>query len=83
MTRAKFECREVSKQKGWGEHAFVYAAKFQAVTGRDVAGSREAADENAQFFAATPSGSIELSTVRQNHFEVGKTYYVDFSEAEA
>lgn len=73
-TRAKFTCTEVSKTTGWGENKFLYAAKFSAVTG--------SSEENKTFFAATPSGSIHMSTIKEDHFEVGKTYYVDFSPAE-
>lgn len=72
-TRAKFTCNEVSKRKGWGGNEFVYAAKFNVVT----AGSKE----NESFFASTPSGSIEVSTLKEDTFEVGKSYYVDFTEA--
>jgi hypothetical protein len=74
QTRAKFTCTEVSKRTGWGGNKFLYAAKFSAVTGNS--------DENKTFFAATPSGSIEVSTVKEDHFEVGKTYFVDFTVAE-
>ena len=42
-TRAKFTCTEVSKKTGWGDHKFLYAAKFSAVTGNS--------DENKTFFA--------------------------------
>lgn len=73
VTRAKFTCNEVSKRIGWGGNAFVYAAKFSVVT--------SGSDENKQFFASTPGGSIEVSTVKEDHFEVGKSYYVDFTEA--
>jgi len=73
QTRAKFTCGEVSKKVGWGDNKFLYAAKFSAVTGTS--------DENKTFFAATPSGSIEVQTVKEDHFEVGQTYYVDFTKA--
>jgi hypothetical protein len=51
----------------------LYAAKMQPVSG--------GSDENKEFFAASPSGSIELSTVKADHFEVGREYYVDFTPA--
>lgn len=76
QTRAKFTCTEVAKTTGWGENKFLYAAKFSAVTGNS------SNEENKTFFAATPSGSIQVSTVKEDHFEVGKTYYVDFTIAE-
>lgn len=73
-TTAKFTCNEISKRTGWGVHKFLYSAKFSAVTGTST--------ENESFFAATPSGSIEVSTVKEDHFEVGKTYLVHFTESE-
>ncbi len=73
-TRAKFICNEIGKKIGWGENKFLYAAKFSVVMANS--------DENKAFFAATPTGSIEISTVKEDHFEVGKMYYVDFSLAE-
>mgnify|MGYP001560465204 CR=1 FL=1 len=72
--RAKFICYEITKRTGWGENNFVYAAKFNAVMGNN--------DENKSFFAATPSGNIELSTIKDDLFEVGKEYYIDFNLAE-
>ena len=74
MTRAKFTCTEVAKRNGWGEFKYLYSAKLMPVTG--------GSDENKTFFAATPSGLIEMSTIKEDHFEVGKTYYVDFTEVE-
>lgn len=73
-TRAKFKCNSVTKQLGWGNNKFVYNAKFNVVMGNS--------EENNQFFTATPSGTIELSTVKEDHFEVGKDYYIDFNIAE-
>lgn len=74
MTRAKFQCTAVTKRKGWSGAPFVYEAEFSAVMGDS--------EENKAFFAASPSGNIKLGTVRSDHFEVGKSYYVDFTEAE-
>ena len=73
MTRAKFKCNEVSKRIGWGDNAVMYAAKFTVVYGDN--------EENKAFFASTPGGNIEMTTIREDHFEVGKEYYVDFTEA--
>jgi len=74
QTRAKFRCHEVAKRTGWNGIEFLYAAKFTVVSGDN--------EENKKFFASTPSGTIDISTVREDHFKVGKNYYVDFSEAE-
>lgn len=71
-TRAKFKCNSVTKQEGWGGAKFVYNAKFFVVTGNS--------DENKQFFASTPTGTIEIGTVREDFFEPGEEYYVDFTK---
>lgn len=42
-------------------------------------------DENKSFYKWTPSGKIELGVVNPNaasQFEVGKEYYIDFTQAE-
>ena len=42
-------------------------------------------DENKAFWDATPTGSLQLGVVNQQAwaaFELGKSYYVDFSEAD-
>ena len=36
-------------------------------------------EENAKFWAATPSGTLKVGTVRADHFEVGKDYYLDLT----
>jgi hypothetical protein len=72
--RAEFQCVGVTKRRGWGGAEFVYDAEFQAVTANG-------GDENKSFFAATPSGSVRLSTVRDDLFQVGQHYYVDFAAA--
>ena len=72
MTRAKFKCNEVTKRIGWGENPIMYGASFRVVQGDN--------EENKTFFASTPGGTIEMTTIREDHFEVGKEYYVDFIE---
>ena len=65
MIRAKFICHSVTKFKsGWGDYPIHYNFKFQAVTG--------GSEENKSFFASTPSGMIELSSVKEDLFEVGQ-----------
>ena len=71
-TRAKFRCQSVTKQEGWGGAKFVYNAKFFVVTGNS--------EENKQFFASTPTGTIEIGTVREDFFEPGEEYFVDFTK---
>lgn len=74
MTRAKFKCNEISKRIGWGDNLIMYSAKFGVVFGDS--------EENKKFFASTPGGIIEMTTIREDHFEVGKEYFVDFTEAQ-
>ncbi|MGA2669817.1 MAG: hypothetical protein ABSF21_00110 [Dehalococcoidia bacterium] len=38
-------------------------------------------EENTKFFAATPSGSLTLSCVRNDLFTINKEYYLDLSPA--
>lgn len=76
-TRCKFVCTREEKYKGWsGQSAspFLYNYKFSAVTGDS--------SENKKFFEATPSGELNVSTVRENFFEVGKEYYLDITLVE-
>ena len=75
---AKVYCHEVTKRLHWqkknadGSFKFLFTAKMSPVTN----GSKE----NEEFFEATPSGSIELGTVKEDLFQVGKEYLVTFKE---
>ena len=81
ITRAKFICNTVTKRASntWnpdgsaGPNGFIFETTFYPVTG----GSHE----NKLFFASTPSGEIQIGSVREDHFVPGKAYYVDFIEA--
>ena len=74
QVRAKFTCIQVTKYKsGWGDYPFHFNYKFMAVS--------SGSEENKAFFAATPSGSVELSALKSDMFEVGKEYYLDFTPA--
>lgn len=79
--RAKFHCTSVTKTMGGmynseGKYVsgVVHNYRFQAVTNNS--------DENKKFYASTPSGSIELQAVRDDLFEIGQEYYLDFTLAE-
>ena len=84
-TKAKFICNSVTKRASntWspegkpGPDGFVYDALFYPVTG----GSMDSG-ENKSFFASTPSGQIQIGTIRDDHFVPGKSYYVTFTEAD-
>ena len=79
MIRAKFICTSVLKTiehvnnlvTGKYEPKPVFRYKFQAVS--------SGSEENKQFFASTPSGSIELAALREDLFELNQEYYIDFS----
>lgn len=50
-----------------------------------VGSSGGASQEDKTFWDATPSGSLQMGTVNPEawqHFEIGKSYYLDFSPAE-
>jgi hypothetical protein len=67
MVRAKFECTEKDSAGNVG---------FMTV----YTGSTE----NEKFFRATPFGTIIMGILNEDaakEFEVGKQYYVDFTEA--
>lgn len=71
--RCKFVCVEMGKRVGWGENKVLHHAVLTPV------GS--GSEENKKFFAATPSGKLEVSSVVPDAFEVGKEYYIDISPA--
>lgn len=71
-TRCKVRCQRVSKID-WGNGQIVHEAEFSCVT------DRNGGEENKSFFASTPSGRINLQTVREDHFQAGQDYYVDFT----
>ena len=84
--RAKFKCNGVTKRltNVWypetkeNKEAFIYEAEFFVVTNAD---SKAPGDENAIFFSSTPSGKITISAMRDDLFDPGRTYYVDFNVA--
>ena len=75
MVRCKYRCYEVTKKAHWDKaKGFLYTAKFSAVM--------DDSPENKRFFEATPCGSFEVGTYKQDWFEVGKEYYIDLTPAE-
>ncbi len=68
--RCKFTCTQVSKVKGWGGHGFLWSAQFQPVTDGN-------SEENKAFWAATPAGKLEVTSILHDAFEVGQDYYLD------
>ncbi len=76
--RAKFVVQSITRQKHWDrEKGEIHTVKLSPVAGNS--------EENKQFYAATPSGSIELGTVNEQagrQFELGAEYYVDFQKVD-
>ena len=70
-TRCKFQCQSVKKMKAYNSPSYVYEASFSAVASES--------EENKHFFEFTPSGSIQLRSYKEDVFEVGQEYYVDFT----
>ena len=66
--RAKFKCSELTLTENG------HRAKFFPVT--------SGSPENEQFYKYTPHGSLELGTLKEMPFEVGKSYYLDITPAE-
>lgn len=91
--RAKFRCLEVTRRYSHTaepsvhnghapEHdVFQYRVKLAPVFGTK-SGRSAKCPENEAFYAATPSGEIELTTVSESAasaFTPGQAYYVDFT----
>lgn len=96
MIRAKFRCLEVTRRYSHTEQpsvhngnapehdVFQYRVKLAPVYG-DKRGSGTPCPENKLFYAATPTGQIELETVSEAAaaaFVPGQAYYVDFTPAD-
>ena len=74
MTRCKVICEAVTKRKWSAEEQYIYESEFTPVT--------TGSDENKQFFASTPTGSLKLGVLRNDQFTPGKEYYVDFTQVD-
>jgi hypothetical protein len=82
MVRAKFTVNRIERSQEWNTKKELQTIVMSPVTGHGEDGK---SDENKQFWAYTPSGEIKLGTVNAEAaamFELGKSYYVDFTPAE-
>lgn len=73
--RAKFKCESIERSR-WQDGKEVHTVKLSPVYG--------GSEENKKFYAASPCGKIELGTLNPEAaaaFELGKSYYVDFTPA--
>jgi hypothetical protein len=65
----------VRKYKHWDtQKGFLFEAEFQAVW-------NDTREENKKFWDTSPLGSLKISTYKEDMFEVGKAYYLDFTLA--
>ncbi len=79
--RAKFTCVSMQKYEStvWDmahQNAItgiLYRYEFYPVTATS--------EENNRFFASTPTGSLQMSAVRDDLFVPGQSYYLDFTPA--
>lgn len=77
--RAKFKCQSVADMKYEYQDGPSQVVKFSAVYGGDKN------HEDNQFSKATPSGNFEMQINNPSaidFFKAGKSYYIDFTEAE-
>jgi len=84
MTRAKFACtsKTITTDSGWDYQE--NASTTKEVANIQLIPVTATSEENKSFFKSTPSGNITLAIVNLSAaemFEVGKEYYVDFTEA--
>lgn len=70
--RAKFICQSATKvYSTHPDGKFIWNYKFGAVT--------SGSEENESFWRWTPSGQLELQSIRRDLFEPGQEYYLDFT----
>jgi len=75
MVRGKFQLQAITKHS-WSPTAQTFV--FQAVCADHI-------EENKRFHKYTPSGQLSMTVDNppaQEFFELGKSYYLDFSKAE-
>ena len=70
IVRAKFVCNSITKTLR-SPSGFLWSYKFNVVYANS--------EENKTFWETTPSGTIEVSGIRDDLFEVGQSYYLDFT----
>lgn len=77
MVRCKFRCDSKREFVGYPPGGkTLYDYQFSAVMGNS-----SDTDENKKFWKYTPSGQVNVTTVTDGTFEVGREYYLDFNPA--
>lgn len=72
-TRCKARCISRTETEWSKDGKRVWSYRFTAVM--------DGSDENKAFFAATPTFNLEVGTVRDDQFVVGREYVIDFTAA--
>lgn len=85
--RAKFRVRSITRQQGYGRlpDGTNGPVEVRTVHLDPVSAGNDPNHENAKFWAASPSGSIDLGCANLQAaevFELGQEFYVDFTRAE-
>lgn len=76
IARAKVKCTEKTESE-WGTNAEpkrVFTYKFSFAGGHE-------SEENKNFWAASPSGQLSLSAIREDLYVIGQWYYLDWTPA--
>jgi hypothetical protein len=76
MTRAKFVVNSITQTAGWGKNPRIFTVRLSPVS--------TGSEENDAFYSSTPTGMIELGLVSEaagKQFEIGQSFYVDFTPA--
>jgi len=72
--RCKFRCESKTERLEYGSGGrLLYDFEMSAVS--------DGSEENKKFFQYTPSGTLKVSSVKIDTFEVGKEYYLDIIPA--
>ena len=84
--RAKFRCTEIKRitMKVRDDNGTWIDGEARSIQLTPVYGNGDPEHENTKFYAATPSGSINLHVVNlaaAQEFDLNGDYYVDFTRA--
>lgn len=86
--RAKFQCTSITHLLGYEHNRETNQTEtvaMRSVHMSPVYGNGDPNHENTKFWKSSPSGSLELNIVNAaaaDQFEVGKSYYLDFTPAD-
>lgn len=91
--RAKFSVNKIESTQstrykkdatGKDDYKQPYPVELRTIHLNPVYGNNDPTHENTKFWEASPSGGMTLGTVNPSAwqcFELGKEYYIDFTEA--